>query len=197
MFIKENYEIIDILINANCAVTQDDLKSALEVKYLLTKYTNLKIYQKLNNKYESQKKSRTFHKKSGSGDIMDARRSILNGKKHPNTFINVKLDGNSGSKRIESEKVSLLYKKNAPNFLNNPKIHDEDKNPFTFSYSKNAMKKSANASMQNLHNTATTFPQYNQSCNTMGNKEKNILSSLKDKFNLKATHFMDFIVNLV
>ena len=48
MFIKENYEIIDILINANCAVTQDDLKSALEVKYLLTKYTNLFHWMDIN-----------------------------------------------------------------------------------------------------------------------------------------------------
>lgn len=32
---KEHYEIIDILINAHCIVTQENLKSALEVRNYL------------------------------------------------------------------------------------------------------------------------------------------------------------------
>lgn len=151
----------------------------------------------MNNEFESQKKSRTFHKKSESGDIIEARKSMQNyhnGKKLPETFKNENLDRNSPHKRIVSDTILLKSKNKALNFINSHKNLEDDKNPFTFSYSKNALKKSANASMQNLINTATTFPQNTQFSNTL-NREKNKSISLKDKFNLKATHFMNFIVN--
>jgi hypothetical protein len=152
----------------------------------------LKVYQKINNEYENQKKSRTFnHKKSGSNDILDYRKSMqnFNNKKQPETFINV----NNRHKRQESDKLSLpIMKKNSIN-QKNP---EDEKNSSTFSYSKNALKKNANLSTHNLHNTASVLPQYIQIGNMVNTfpKDKKLQSPKKFKLNLKTNYLIDFIV---
>jgi hypothetical protein len=93
--------------------------------------------------------------------------------------------------------VYIPSNKKAQQFVNVQK--EEDKNPFALSYCKNAMKRTATASMQNLHNTVTTFPQYSQ-VTSLGNSlprdgsNKKVRSPGKFSLNLKASLFLNFIV---
>ena len=155
------------------------------------------VYQKLNTEYENQKKSRTFHKKSDSNNVIETRKSMANlnkNKKNPENFINV---NNSNIhiplKKNESEKkVSMLFNRKALNYYQNL---DEEKNPFSKSYSKNALKKNVNSSMSNLHNsTVTSLPNYSNFNNTTQRDTKTNTNTNKLKINLNTVYFLNFIV---
>jgi hypothetical protein len=163
-------------------ISQEDLKNALDVKFLFNQGSNLTLYQKLKTEHEKQKtKSKSLINKTKMEDteVIDLRKSMGNlgrqdfKRKPADSFININV--NINQKKNENEKINMninINKKSDISFNKN----DDVKNPLSYSYSKIALKKNSVGSMYNLLKSDRSENQ---------NKSFQI--------NLKTEYFLNFI----